>query len=88
MHTFSSSTSQAVHVPLQAEKGQVIKNRSTNVCKFYIQNVVFNMYIPVAQLGPEYPAGHAVHMFSFFTSQAVHIPPQAEDIMLAFLTEI
>ena len=34
--------------------------------------------IPVAQVEFENPSGHAVHMFSSLTSQAVHVPPQAE----------
>ena len=35
--------------------------------------------IPVAQVEFENPSGHAVHMFSSLTSQAVHVPPQAKN---------
>ena len=41
---------------------------------------IYNIYVPFAQVGPENPTGHAVHIFSSITSQAVHVPPQAEKV--------
>ena len=35
-------------------------------------------YMPLPQIDPENPSGHAVHKFSSITSQAVHVPLQAE----------
>ena len=70
VHIFSSKKSQAVHVPPQAEKDHIIIIWFTNMCRQYV--------VPVAQVGPENPSGHAVHKFSSWTSQAVHVPPQAE----------
>ena len=71
VHRFSSLTSQAVHVPPQAEKDHAdIIIKIIDIYKIPL--------IPVSQERPENPSGHAVHKFSSLTSQAVHVPPQAE----------
>ena len=46
------------------------------------------LYIPVSQVGPEKPAGHAVHIFSSWKTQAVHVPLHAGKVKQVILTEL
>ena len=73
VHRFSSLTSQAVHVPPQAEN--IMQIAGVNYC---ISKIFIYYYIPVEHVGPENPSGQPVHMVSSLTSQAIHGLTQAE----------